>query len=144
VLERFILLSIRMDERALEYSVYSIIIKLFIFIFTIILLLVGRRDFLVIVYSTIFGQFIGDILLFIKYRNLLVFKKADFDLKLIKKMFYFGLPIIIAASLNSLLNTIGRFFLRGYSTFHELGIYTAALKISGILSIVQSTFTSFW
>lgn len=144
VLERFILLSIRMGERALEYSSYSVLIKLSVFAFTVVLLLLGRRDFLVVVYSAIFGQFIGDTILFIKYRKLLFFTKSNFDLQLIKKMFYFGFPIIIAASLNNLLNTMGRFFLRGYSTFHELGIYTAALKIAAILSIIQATFTSFW
>lgn len=144
ILERFILLSIRMEERALEYSIYSVTVKVMVFIVTLLMLYYGEKNFLTIVYSTIFGQVIGDILLIVLFKRLFKFNIAYFDKSLIKKMFIFGIPIIIAASLYSLLNTIGRFFLRGNSTFTEIGIYTAALKVSGILTLVQSTFTSFW
>ncbi|WP_430603301.1 hypothetical protein IGJ02_000688 [Enterococcus sp. DIV0724b] len=144
VIERFILLSIRMAEKAVEYSIFSIFLKIVIFVFTLVLVLVGKRTFLTIVYATIFGQFFGDIFLILKYRHLFKINVHIFDSNLMKKMLIFGIPLIIAASLSNLLNTSSRFFLRGYSTFYELGIYTAALKISNILQIIQSAFTSFW
>lgn len=144
VIERFILLSIRMGERAVEYSLFSISLKLMTFILTLIFIISGERTFLTVVYSTLLGQIIIDIILIFKYKeyiNLFDFKP---DRILIRKLVIFGLPLIVSASLSSLLNTSGRFFLRGYSTYYELGIYTAALKISSILQIVQSAFTSFW
>lgn len=144
VVERFILLSIRMEEKAAEYSFYSVLVKIIVFIVTLLMVIYGDRNFLSIVYSTIFGQIIGDIILIVKYNYLLRFKRSYVDKKLIKNMLIFGLPIIVSSSLYNLLNTLGRFFLRGFSTFHEIGIYTAALKIAGILSLVQVTFTSFW
>ncbi|MGX7245837.1 lipopolysaccharide biosynthesis protein [Enterococcus quebecensis] len=144
VVERFILLSIRMAEKALEYSLFSVFLKLVVFVFTLVLVLSGKRTFLTIVYATIFGQFLGDAFLIIRHRKLLKIGLNDFDYPLLKKMITFGLPLVIAASLSNLLNTSGRFFLRGYSTFYELGIYTAALKISNILQIIQTAFTSFW
>lgn len=144
VIERFILLSIRMSERALEYSLFSISLKLFVFLFTISMILFGSRTFLTIVYSNIFGQMIVDVLLMYRYRELLNFKNNIIDKKLLKSMLVFGLPLIVAASFSNLLNTASRFFLRAYSSFYELGIYTAALKIANVLSIVQAAFTSFW
>lgn len=144
VIERFVLLSIRMAEKAVEYSFFSVFLKIVIFVFTLVLILAGNRTFLTIVYATIFGQFFGDIFLILKYRYLFKIDIHIFDNNLMKKMLTFGIPLIIAASLSNLLNTSGRFFLRGYSTFYELGIYTAALKISNILQIIQSAFTSFW
>ncbi|GGI66326.1 lipopolysaccharide biosynthesis protein [Enterococcus alcedinis] len=144
ILERFILLSIRMEERALEYSFYSVVVKVVVFIVTLLMLYYGERNFLTIVYSTIFGQIVGDILLIIVFRKLFKFNFSYFDRTLMHKMFVFGIPIIIAASLYSFLNAIGRFFLRGNSTFTEIGIYTAALKVAGILTLVQTMFTSFW
>ena len=144
VFERFFLLSIRMEERALEYSAFSIFVKLTIFLCTLFLIATGRRDFSTIVYSTIIGQLIGDIFLFIKHRRLFIFKLDFFDIRLIKKMIVFGVPLVLAASVNSLLNSNGRLFLRGNSTYYDLGIYDAALKVANMLQIVQTAFTSFW
>lgn len=144
VFERFILLSIRMEERALEFSFFSIFLKLMIFIFTLFFILIGNRTFKTVVYSTILGQFTGDIILMIRYRKLLQFNRNLIDKELIKNMFVFGLPLIIAASVNNILNTSGRYFLRAYSTYHELGIYTAAINIAGLIQIIQLAFTSFW
>lgn len=144
VIERFILLSIRMEEKAIEYSFFSIFVKITVFFVTLLLVLIGKRDFMTIILSTVFGHLLGDVFLFIRYRKILVFDYHNFDKTLIKKMIIFGLPLIVSASLSSFLNTSGRIFLRGYSSYYELGIYTAALKISNILQIVQSAFTSFW
>lgn len=144
VVERFILLSIRMAEEAVEYSIFTITLKLLIFLCTLFLIMLGDRSFLTIIYATLFGQFFGDFLLIIRYRRLLRVNRELFDWNLMKKMLIFGLPVVVAASLSSLLNASGRFFLRGYSTFYELGIYAAALKISNVLQIVQVAFTSFW
>lgn len=144
VIERFVLLSIRMAEKAVEYSIFTIILKLLIFFCTLFLIILGNRSFLTVIYATLFGQFVGDFLLIIRYRRLLSVNKRLFDWNLMKKMLFFGLPIVVAASLSTLLNASGRFFLRGYSTFYELGIYAAALKISNVLQIIQVAFTSFW
>lgn len=144
VIERFILLSIRMEEKAMAYSFYSVFVKIIIFFTTITMLYFGEKNFLSIVYSTIIGQIVGDLILILKFNYLFNFTYNYFDKKLIIKMVKFGLPIIVASSLYSFLNTMGRFFLRGNSTFYEIGIYTAALKIAGLLTLVQTTFTSFW
>lgn len=144
VVERFILLSIRMEEKALEYSFFSIFVKVTILVVTILLLLLGNRTFMTVVLATIFGQLLGDAILVLRYRHLFNIKKFSIDQELLKKMFLFGLPLIVAASVSNLLNTSGRLFLRGYSTYHDLGIYNAALKIANLLQIVQSAFTSFW
>lgn len=73
VIERFILLHIRMQEKALEYSLFTILLKSFILIFTIFIIGMGNRTFITVVYATIFGQIVGDISLIIKYRSLLIF-----------------------------------------------------------------------
>lgn len=144
VIERFLLLSIRMEERAFEYSFFSIVVKLGVLLGTLFLIWTGSRNFLTIVYATIYGQILGDFFLIFRYKSFFKFEPGFVDKCLIRKMLKFGLPLIIAASVSSLLNTSSRFFLRGYSTYFELGIYTAALKISNVLQIVQTAFTSFW
>ncbi|HFD1616019.1 TPA: polysaccharide biosynthesis protein, partial [Enterococcus faecium] len=53
VIERFILLHIRMQEKALEYSLFTILLKSFILIFTIFIIGMGNRTFITVVYATI-------------------------------------------------------------------------------------------
>lgn len=144
VLERFILLLIRMRERSGEYSLFTVSLKVLILLTTVILIFTRKRDFLTIVYSTIIGQLLGDGVLFLRYRHYILPKFSEYDFSLIKRMCMFGFPLIISVSLTNLLNTMDRLFLRGFSTYSELGIYTAALKVAAIVQLVQSAFTTFW
>ncbi|MGG4407197.1 oligosaccharide flippase family protein [Niallia taxi] len=142
--ERFIMHSIRMEEKALEFSILNVLIKLVILIFTLIFVLFVRRDFLAVVYSAAFGQIAGDVYLVIRYNKYLNYKNFKFDKELCIKLLKFGLPLIVAASLNNLLNSLDRLVLRTWSNFEEIGIFTAALKVAATLQIVQTCFTSFW
>jgi len=144
VIERFILLSLRMQEKALEYSMLNILAKFAILIFTIIFVLFVRRDFLAVVFSTVLGQILADLYLLIRYRKLFDFKGFSIDKSLMKKMLIFGFPIVIATSLSSVLNSFDRIALRTWSDFFQIGIFTATLKIAGVLTVVQLSFTSFW
>lgn len=142
--ERFLLLSVRMEEKAFEYSIITILIKLVVLVFTLLFVIFIRRDFLAVVYSAIIGQLVGDFYLIIRYRKFLYIKDFQFDKELLIKMLKFGLPLVVAASLSNLLNSLDRISLRKWSTSAELGIFAAAYKISATLSIVQASFTSFW
>ncbi|RGR83290.1 polysaccharide biosynthesis protein [Heyndrickxia coagulans] len=143
-IERFILLSIRMKEKAIEFSILNILVKACILVVTIIFLKFIRKDFLAVVYSSVIGQIIGDVYLLIRYRMYLNYLNFKFDRKLVYKMLKFGFPLVLASSLNTLLNSLDRIFLRVFSTFTEVGIFTAAQKVSAVLSVIQASFTSFW
>lgn len=144
VVERFILLSIRMQEKALEYSVFNLLIKITILIFTLLFVLFIRKDFLAVVYSTAIGQVAGDLYLVIRYKDYFIQGGFYIDRKLIGRLLKFGLPLAIAASVASLLNSLGRLALRTWSVYYEIGIFTATLKVAAILSVIQTSFTSFW
>lgn len=143
-IERFVLLSIRMEEKALEYSLVNIIIKFNILLLTVILLVFVTKEFLSIVYANAIGQILGDLYLIIRYNKYLNYKNFELDKKLIIKLFRFGFPLILAASIVTLLNTLDRISLRIWSNFNEIGIFTTALKISSVFTIIQAAFTSFW
>lgn len=144
VLERFILLSIRMREQALEYSLLNIFVKFAVLILTLIFVLFIRRDFLAVVYSAVFGQILGDLYLLFRYRSLFRLDHFSADRNLLRGMLAFGLPVVVATSLSSLLNSMDQLSLRAWSTFFQIGIFAATLKIASALSIIQTSFTSFW
>lgn len=63
IFERFFLLSIRMKEQAALYSLLTFVIKVFILVATLAFILSGKRDFSVIIYGTLIGQIVGDLLI---------------------------------------------------------------------------------
>lgn len=144
VLERFILLSLRMQEKAIEYSLLNIFVKFAALVLTFVFVFFIRRDFLAVVYSTVFGQIFGDLFLLARYRGLFNMKSFSLDRALIRGMIIFGIPIVVATSLSSLLNYMDRLMLWTWSTFYQIGILTATWKIAAVLSIIQTSFTSFW
>ena len=144
VIERFILLTIRMEEKAIEYSKYTVLLKINVFIVSILLILFGMRDFRVVVFGLIFGQLLGDAILFYNYRSFLNVSQFKLDPKLLKTMLFFGIPLMLSASLNSILNSVDTTMLRNYSTLSELGVYGGAMKIVSIIGILKTAFASFW
>ncbi|MGX7014856.1 lipopolysaccharide biosynthesis protein [Vagococcus silagei] len=145
VFERFLLMQLRMEEKAVQYSLFTVMIKLISLIVLILLLIFFEKNFLVVIYSTIFGQILSDSYLIFKCRSQLnKFKWSILDINLIRKMLVFGLPLLLSVSLTNFLNTLGVFSLRKWSTFYDLGIFNAGQKISNMLLIIQVAFTSFW
>ncbi|MFT8872053.1 MAG: lipopolysaccharide biosynthesis protein [Sporolactobacillus sp.] len=144
VIERFILLSVRMQEQAFAYSLFAIVIKLVVLASTLVFVLAVRRDFLAVVYSAAIGQIAADVYLIVHYRHLLDWRAFHYDQALLRRLLMFGLPLVVAASAAALLNAAGRLALRTWSTFFEIGIFTATLKISAVLSVIQTSFTNFW
>ena len=144
VIERFLLLQMRMEEKAIQYSIFNIFIKITVFILTFILLIFVRGDFLSVVYSIIFGQMIGDLVLISMYIKKIKIKKNFIDKEKIKELAKFGVPLVPAAIIGLLLNSLDTIFLRHFCDFSQLGLYSAANKFVSILNIIQTSFTTFW
>ncbi|EJT6501162.1 lipopolysaccharide biosynthesis protein [Clostridium perfringens] len=144
VIERFLLLQMRMEEKAIQYSIFNIFIKIAVFILTFILLIFVRRDFLSVVYSIIFGQMIGDLVLISMYIKKIKIKKNFIEKEKIKELAKFGVPLVPAAIIGLLLNSLDTIFLRHFCDFSQLGLYSAANKFVSILNIIQTSFTTFW
>ncbi|BBN98005.1 lipopolysaccharide biosynthesis protein [Sporolactobacillus terrae] len=142
--ERFLLLSLRMQEKALAYSLYTVFIKLIVLAATLVFVLFIRRDFLAVVYSAAVGQIFGDLLILFRLRAMFRLRHFRPNRALLHRMLVFGLPLVVAASASSLLNSAGQLSLRTWSSFYAVGMFAAALKVAAVLSVVQTAFTSFW
>lgn len=144
VLERFILVDIRMQEKAFLYSVYSLFLKFIGFVFTLIFLFWIRRDFLAIIYSTLISSYIGDIFLILIYRKKLHFQRGMLETVLLRRMAKFALPLIPATVIAMVFNSEDKVFIKEFSNYAELGYYQAALTLTSMISILQSAFSTFW
>lgn len=144
MIEKFMLLSLRMKEKAIQYSLWTIISKFLNLVLVISMLLGYKRNFESIIYASLISQIIVSIMLFITNRKEVTFSAKYIDVKQIKSLLKFGLPLIPATLIGWGLNSMDTVFLRGMTDYTQLGYYTVALKVTNVVTLVQTSFTTFW
>lgn len=144
VIENFALLKIRMEENGLLYSFFTILLKVLIFIITILLFVFFEKSFRSVIYAMALSEIINGTILYFVSINKMKLSLKYLDRNLINKMLKFGLPLVPASMLGWVLTSMDKIMLRTLCTYSELGLYTAAFKIVSVLSIVQTCFTLFW
>lgn len=144
IIERFLLLSIRMDGKGTLYSIFTILIRLVILIFTLILLLFFAQTYISILIAVVAGQIVVDLLLALY--SLSVFKESNIQIKksYLLKAFKYGIPFVPSLSILWVISSSDRIFLQIFGSYSELGIYLAALKIAGVFIVFQTIVTTFW
>jgi O-antigen/teichoic acid export membrane protein len=143
VIFRFNTLIIRMEEKARLYSLVQIVQKLINLVLLIIILLFFNRNFKGIIQAQFFSIVsIGIITTFINYNTWLY--KFKIDKKLIKKITFYGLPLIPTSIMMWVLNSMDKIALRTWADFESIGLYSAAFKIVSVIVIVQTAFSTFW
>ncbi|CAI1803724.1 Polysaccharide biosynthesis protein [Serratia grimesii] len=70
--------------------------------------------------------------------------RSPLDYVKIKAMLKFGYPLILGGLAFWGLTTIDRMFVRAYSGFEQLAIFSVAVSFAGVASILQSVFSTVW
>lgn len=145
-LSRFLSLILRMQEKGLAFSMSQILPKiLFLLVIGLYVLLGLILDFQKILIAQVLSIVV---VLFIYIWNTriewlpAISKKVDFQN--LKQMLSFGLPLIFGGVAYWALVAMDRIFLRHFSSFDELGIYSIASSIAAVAGIVSGIFTTIW
>ena len=144
VIERFVLVKYRMEQKGITYSFFSIFSKaalLFLSIFLLKYYLCGYQS---VIYSTVLAQALTTIIIIsIDYKNKRKYK-LQWDWLYVAKLLNFSLPLIPATIVGWVLNSMDKIMIRSICDYQQLGLYDAALKIVSVLAIVQTCFSTFW
>ncbi|GAA0747842.1 oligosaccharide flippase family protein [Clostridium oceanicum] len=143
VIDRFNLLLLRMQEKARIYSLMNIMNKLLNMIVLIPYLLYIDKSFKGIVTAT-FISLIMTVLIEFYFTKEYWLNKFKLDYALLNKIFRYGFPLIPASVIVWFLNSMDKIAMRQWSTFNEIGLYSAAFKIVTVLNIIQQAFCTFW
>jgi O-antigen/teichoic acid export membrane protein len=142
IFQRFNQLSVRMQKRGFLYSMLDVVNSLGNAGGTIVFALTVSKSFYAIVFGQISGNVMALVLGFITDRESRKFAKANF--KKIGGLLKYGFPLLPSSLLFWLFSSIDRISLRQYSTFTEIGLYSAAFKIVSVMQLFQAGFVSFW
>lgn len=142
--ERFIMVKLRMQEKALQYSFFTLLTKVITFCCTLFFLFNIRKDFLAVVYSTIISHYVSDGVLIIIYHKMLKIKKGDIDKTTIIRMSKFALPLLPASVMGTIFNAEDKLFIKYFADYTELGYYQASMTLANMVLILQQAFSTFW
>lgn len=135
----FLMLSLallRVKEKSLHYILLSFLrfaITLGLNIYFVVFLKLG-----------IFGILLGNLIAFIVASLVFlptVIRNTRFIIssKYLKKLFYFGIAIIPAAIASWIMDLSDRYYLKHFSDFTEVGIYSLGYKIGMVISVLMVT-----
>lgn len=143
---RFLSLILRMQERSFAFSMSQLLPKLiFLFIVVNTVWLGFARD----TYSLITANATSVILAFIVFAwntrsEWLEALTTKIDIDELKSVLSFGWPLIFGGLASWGLNVMDRLFLRNFSTYTELGIYSITMSVAIVVTIFSGIFNTIW
>jgi O-antigen/teichoic acid export membrane protein len=132
---------LRVTERPGMYAWMSILRLGITIVMTITLLAVFRLRVIGVLTSS-FIAMLGTALILGTY----CFRKVrlTFDRGIFAAAFWFAFPIGLSAIAIFIINVGDRFFLRYYQNLADVGVYGVAYKIGMLMSLLQSSFFTYW
>jgi O-antigen/teichoic acid export membrane protein len=131
----------RVEERSVQYAIASI---------TNVLITVAAMVVFVAVFhwgaiGLVVGNFTGTLIVY----SALVFYRTEqlgleFDRGLLRRMQKFGMPLVPSALALWAISFVDREFIVWYKSTAEVGVYSAALKVAGVITFVMVAFRTAW
>ncbi|MFX0548024.1 oligosaccharide flippase family protein [Hathewaya histolytica] len=143
VIDRFNLLLIRMQEKARIYSVLNVISKIINVIILVPYLMYIDNSFKGIINAGFIGLILMCAIELIFTKDFWL-NKFYINKKLMVDMFSYGLPLIPTSIIVWFLSSMDKIAMRQWSDFNQIGLYSAALKIVAVVTIIQQAFCNFW
>jgi len=144
VVERFILIKYRMEQKGMLYSFFSIFSKAALLVLSVLTLKYYLCGYQSVIYSTVLAQILTTVLLIIScYKNNKI-TVSEWEWSYVKTLLKYSLPLIPATIVGWVLNSMDKIMIRSLCDYQQLGLYDTALKIVSVLAIVQNCFSTFW
>ncbi|MGI2180133.1 oligosaccharide flippase family protein [Shewanella frigidimarina] len=145
-ISRYVTLILRMQGRGFAYSISQFTPKLLlIMVFASYWLLSLSIEFKYLIIANFIALFLTT--LFYIWSTRVEWQRAiasTTDIAKLKSMLVFGTPLIFASLFFWGITSLDRIFLRYYSGFEELGIYSVSVNFAGVAIILQSVFSTVW
>lgn len=145
-ISRFLSLILRMQEKAVQYSMSQVLPKIIFLVFILLSILFGlKKDIYNLITAHAFS--IAAIALILTWTTRQDWVKAlteKIDRDEQRKLLVFGMPLIVGGVASWGLYMLDRVLLRQLSSFEELGIYSVAMSIGGVATLFAGIFNTIW
>ena len=145
-LNAFALLVIRMQQKGNKYSTLIVINKLTNFIIIISLVNIFNNNYMLIIIAAVISNFVVTLCAIVFEFKFWSFKN-DKNLELknsTNNIIKFAIPLMFTFLINWLFQSIDKISIKYWTNYEELGMYTSAFTLVGLLNVIQNSFTTFW
>jgi O-antigen/teichoic acid export membrane protein len=146
LINRFLSLTLRMQERAIAFSMSQVLPKILLLLFVISAVVwAGSRDSKQLFTANALALFIACLIFAWNTRNDWIpafaqkFDKIEYQTHL-----SYGFPLLIGGLASWGLNVSDRIFLRLFSSYTDLGVYSVAMSIASASTIFATIFNTIW
>lgn len=143
---RFLSLVLRMNERGLAYSMSQLLPKLLLVTIIGLYVLFGADKTLTNLVAAMTVSLVAVTLIF-AWNTREEWSKAvsaPFNLNEVKSMLRFGLPLILGGLAFWGLTALDKVFLRTFSSYEELAVYSVSVSFAAAATVFQSVFSTVW
>lgn len=146
LISRFLSLVVRMQDRALAFSMSQLLAKVLFLVFILFTVWSGfeRNTYNLITANVLSMLFTFLIFFWNTRKDWTAFFNNSIDKILLRKLLNFGLPLVIGGLAFWGLNAMSRLFLRAMSTYSELGVYSVTMSLASVVTILSSIFNTIW
>lgn len=146
LISRYLSLIVRMQERALAFSMSQLLPK---FIFLLLVFISIWFNFSKDTYNLITTNIlsiIGVFLIFLwnTHQEWTTSFNSKLEKEQVNKLLSFGFPLFVGGLAAWGLNVMDRLFLRAFSSYAELGIYSVAMSFAAVAAILSGIFNTIW
>lgn len=143
LIQRYSILAIRMQQKALLFSLLNFFLSITNTATIIIYSLCLEKSYLAIIYGGIVSNLVVSVIAILIERKFWFSKFKITDVG-IKEVLLYSVPLVAAHFLSTLFDGIDKYCLKQFSTFYELGLYSVSFKIIAALRLIQSGFSMYW
>ena len=146
ILIRYLSLILRMEERGLAFSISRLLPKLtFLLVLSYHILFSHVNSFEQLIYAHFISYVVVLSVFAWNTRNSWCSAfTVKFDKGQLRDLFKLGLPLTFGAVAYWGLTSLDKVFLRTFSSYEELALYSVSVSFAGAAAIVQNVFSTIW
>jgi O-antigen/teichoic acid export membrane protein len=145
IIWNFAMINVRMKQKGKAYSLLNAANKGIYIILIIIFYYIFKGNYITLILATVISNIIMVILA-------VFYEKEDWIKKIklnhmntnMKELVSYGVPFIFSMAIIWVFQSIDRIFIKTFSDFEQVGLYSGAMNIVSLLTAVQGVFTTFW
>lgn len=145
-LNRFLSLILRMQERGIAFSLSQVLSKAaFLAIILFYWITESRPDFGTLIAAHCIS--LAGVTIFLAWttrRECAAAFSADYDVALLRALFKYSMPLTLSSLAFWVLISVDKIFIREFSTFENLAIYSVSANFAAAAVILQSIFSTIW
>lgn len=146
VVHRYAVLLLRLRYHTKQYSIINIIQKS-TYLIIAVALVAAFNDyyFYILAISTILSTLIATVCAIVLEKEVWNFRDLPLDNRVPQKeLLAYSIPIMFSSGITMIFNALDKLFLNHFCSLTDVGVYTSAMNLTAVFTIIRTTFNALW